>query len=189
MDERERRDIIHVLERAVNALKRGDIKELKDLSNQTIHNAAIFQEEYSVTVAVLIYSLSKIHEREMHYSKFKGWKRFQDTCYSGLVLAKERLVNSDLKGFDEALKVYVGALSKLDPKLKSYIYEVFDKARINKASRLYEHGLSIGRTAELLGITKFELMDYIGKTNIADVRGRITVNARSRLEFARRLFS
>ena len=66
---------------------------------------------------------------------------------------------------------------------------MLNKARINKASRLYEHGISIGRTAELLGVTRFELMDYVGKTYIADVKENMTIGARERLMIARRLFS
>ncbi len=188
MDEHVRNNIIRILDKAVIAIKEEDIKQLKDLSNETVHDATINQDEYSITIAVLIYSLSKIYEREIHYGKFKGWKIFCFDCFRGLEVAKEKLVSGDVEGFDSVLKKYIATLSKLDIKLRGYIQDVFRKARINKASRLHEHGLSIGRTAELLGVTRFELMDYVGKTNIPDVEGSVTMNVLNRIKFARGLF-
>ena len=188
MDEQVRHNIIRVLDKAIDAIRTENIKNLKDISNETIHDATVYQDEYSTTVAVLIYALSKIYEREIHYGKFKGWKTFCFDCFRGLDFAKERLVEGDVVGFDDILKKYITTLEKIDKKLKTYIQDVMQKARINKASRLYEHGLSLGRTAELLGISKFELMDYIGKTYIADMPGNVTLSATNRLKFARGLF-
>lgn len=189
MDERERLNLINVFEKTAEALKKGDVKGLKNLSNQTIHDAAIYQDEFSVSVAVLVYSLGKMHEREMHYGGFKGWKVYCDVCLAGLEYPKEYLIRSDLEGFRDSLKKYLESIMKVDPKLKQHIHDVLQKARINKASRLYEHGLSLGRTAELLGISRFDLMDYIGKTYIADVRENLTVGAKKRLDFARSIFA
>ncbi|MBI2148923.1 hypothetical protein HYU23_04535 [Candidatus Woesearchaeota archaeon] len=188
MDEHLKQNIIRVLDKAIKAIKEENIIYLKNISNETVHDATVYQDEYSIAVAVLIYSLSKIHEREEHYGKFKGWKMFCSDCFKGLETAKERLISNDIQGFEKIIKQYTINLEKTDRKLKVHIQDVFRKARINKASRLYEHGLSMGRTAELLGITKFELMDYIGKTYIADVRENITINPVERLKFARGLF-
>ena len=40
-----------------------EIKKLKDLSNQTIHDSTTFQDQEAIEIAVLIYSLSKIYEK------------------------------------------------------------------------------------------------------------------------------
>ena len=188
MDEREKQNIIRVLNLAISAIKNEDFKVLKELSDETIHDTTVYQDEYTTAFAVLIYSLSKIHERDLHYSKFKGWKKFCDNCYIGLESAKEKISKNDFEGFATVLRSDILELNKIDPKLKLYIQDVLQKARINKASRLYEHGISMGRTAELLGITRFELMDYVGKTYIADVKESLTMNAKKRLEFARGSF-
>jgi len=79
-------------------------------------------------------------------------------------------------------------INKLDLKLKEYIQDVLLKAKISKGSRLYEHGLSMERTAFLLGITQYELMDYIGKTHIADVRMKVLMHPKDRMKIARELF-
>ena len=188
MDEHIKHNIIRVLDKAVNAIKDEDIKQLKDISNETIHDAAVYQDEYSIAVAVLIYSLSKIYEREANYGKSKGWKIFCFDCFRGLDAAKERLGADDIKGFEIVLKQYTSTLEKIDKKLKIHIQDIFRKTKINKASRLYEHGISMGRTAELLGITKFEVMDYVGKTHIADVKENFTIDPVNRIKFTRGLF-
>ena len=188
MDDQVKNNILRVLDKAILAIRNNDAKSLKDLSNETIHDATVFQDEYSITIAVLFYALSKVYERDVHYGQFKGWKVFCNECALGFETAREKLENDDVEGFDFALKSYLESMRKLDKKLISYVQDVLHKARITKASRLYEHGLSVGRTAELLGISRFELMDYIGKTYIADMKENITIGVKDRLKFARGLF-
>ena len=188
MNESERTNLLNILNNVIKSLKDNNLTALKDLSNQTIHDASIMQERHSITLAVLIYSLNKIYEREYSYSQLSGWKKICVNCDSGLIFIRNFLEKGDYVGFDNALKQYMKSLEKVDTKLKGYIGDVLDKARINKASRIYEHGISIGRTAELLGITRFELMDYVGKTHISDVKESITISPKARLKIARGLF-
>lgn len=185
MEEHIRQNIIRILDKAIIAIKQKDIKILRELSNQTIHDATIYQDEYAITVAVLIYSLSKINEREEHYSEFKGWRSYCIDCLISLEKIKQKLDSNDIKSFEISLKQYISNLGKEDKKLKLHMQEVLRNARINKASRLHEHGLSLGRTAEILGITKFELMDYVGKTYISDIKENITIDPIKRLDLAR----
>lgn len=189
MEESIKQNIISILEKALHAIKSDHVKDLSDLSNQTIHDATVYQDEYSVAIAVLVYTLSKIFSREFRYSTYKGWKTFVNDSIKFLEQAKSRLSNNDISGFDDSLKNFRETMQRLDKKLKVYVQDVLQKARITKASRLYEHGLSMGRTAELLGITRFDLMDYVGKTYIADVKEGITISAKDRIKFARGLFS
>ncbi len=188
MEQQVKDNVLRVLNKVITAIKINDIKTLKELSNETVHDASIFQDRHSISVAVLIYSLSKIYERETHYAQFKGWNFFCVDCAKGLEEAINKLKMNDEDGFDEALGRYIKLLGKMDDKLRQYIKDVFDSAKINKASRLYEHGLSIGRTAELFGVSRFELMSYVGSTYIADVEHNITLSAKDRLKIARSLF-
>ena len=57
-------------------------------------------------------------------------------------------------------------IEKLSGKLKEYIKDVFLKAEINRASRIYEHGISMKKTAEILGVSIWELAEYAGQTFI-----------------------
>ena len=188
MDEHIKKDILAVLDKTIMAARQENILVLKDLSNQTIHNATIHQDEYSISIAVFLYVLSKVNERQDYYGRLKGWKSFYEDCYKFLEEAKKRLLSDDYAGFENILRRALKNFEKSDTELKKQIQEVLLKAKINKASRLYEHGVSMGRTADLLGISRFELMDYIGKTFIADSRENLSMDPIKRLKYTRSLF-
>lgn len=189
MDEKERINIIRILEDSIKAIKENNIIALKDLSNQSVHDTTIIQDEHTISLAVIIYSLSKFYERKLHYETMKGGDKFYNDCLKSLENAKDMIQRNDLIDFENEIKNYLKMLSKTEGKLNMYIKDVIEKAKINKASRLYEHGLSVGRTADILGISSYELMEYIGKTYIADVKENKTLNVKKRLETARRIFS
>lgn len=187
MIEEERRNLIEVLNESLLAVKKENIILLKDLSNRTLHAASVYQEHHYITVAVLVYSLSKIFERS-NFRSYKDWDLFYDNVIDGLTNMINHLGSDDTKKFEKELSNLFKIMNRLESKLKYYIQEVIDHARINKASRIYEHGLSVGKTAELLGISQWELMDYIGQTGIADVKYSITLDVKKRLDYARSLF-
>lgn len=187
MNENLRDDILHILKESLDAIKVNDVKRLKDLSNMLVHSSSIMQDEDSIIINVLIYSLSKAFERSS-YRQFKDWNIFVENCVDNLKKAHFGLLNNDLVNYRRSIKEILGIIDKLESKLKLYIKDVFHNAHIAKGSRLYEHGISVGRTAELLGVNQFELMDYIGKTGIADIKEGITLDVVKRLNVARGLF-
>ena len=69
-----------------------------------------------------------------------------------------------------------------------YIHEVINQAQIKKGCKLCEHGISIARASEVLGISQWELMHYIGKTTLIDQFSE-PVNVTKRLKIARSMFS
>ena len=67
MHETIKKDIISVLSKLTGILSvkdEKDVIEIRELSNHTIHNASVFQDEDSVSIAILTYSLSKIIDRK-----------------------------------------------------------------------------------------------------------------------------
>ena len=79
-------------------------------------------------------------------------------------------------------------ISKEDNKLQKYIRRVVNDAQIKKGFKIYEHGISLGKTAELLGISQWELMKYIGGVKLSDtVKDKIQLQ--HRLNYARELFN
>ena len=187
MESEVRNDILDILKKVQKAIKEDDIKEIKELSNHTIHDASIYQDEYSVSIAIIIYSLSKIFERSK-YTTYRDWPIFYNSVLKDLENKEKSLTEDKIIEYEEYMKNILQTINKLGSHLKKYITEVIEKARINKASRLHEHGISIGRTAEILGITEWELMDYIGQTGIADVDLALTKRIKERLKLARRIF-
>ncbi len=80
------------------------------------------------------------------------------------------------------------SIQNLSGHLKDYISEVFRKAKINKASRIYEHGISMEKTAKILGISVWELAEYVGQTRVANVDLSITMPIKERIKLAEEMF-
>ncbi len=182
MDGVVKRDILKVLADLVGILEveeEGDAAELRELSNHTIHNASIFQDEDSVSIAILIYSLSKVIERKEGRVNYRVLLKIA-------IDAKKNLEGNNIDEYRRAIRKIFDFISTIDTKLKLYIEEVINQAQIKKGSKLYAHGISMARAAEILGVSQWELMFYIGKTKLTDIKGGVKV--KERLNYARSLF-
>jgi hypothetical protein len=155
-------DILDVLKKVIQSLKQEDYSALAELSIHTIHDASIFQEDDPLTLAVLVYALSKVINRCLERSQACP------VIAPTLQKAIEYLQQDDDNAYRATIKNVLRDISSYDAQLKFYIQEVIQQARIKKASKLHEHGISIARTAELLGLSQWELQNYIGKT-ITDI--------------------
>ena len=176
-------NILPVLEELAVILKvkeESDLVEMKQLSNKIIHTASIFQDEDSVSIAILMYSLSKIIERND--------KRLNYEKISAMVLESIKSLKSDNDdAFRKSIKGIFDFIKAIDQRLKLYINEVINQSQIKKGCKLCEHGISVARASEVLGISRWELMHYLGKTTLIDQFSE-PVNASARLKFARSLF-
>jgi len=179
--------LIEVIEQADEALYANDANKLRDLSNQTIHQASSHQDEGCITLAVLIYTLSKIIERQDH-GRMKNWDRFVKKFSSYLNLAIKALKDNNEEKYNEYLEGARKALSTISVNTRPYIQEVLRKASINKASKIYEHGISMGRTAKMLGVTQWELSEYTGQRQISDNPYNETLSIKKRAKMALEFF-
>lgn len=183
----ERDNILRILNGTKKAVEKGGSAELKSLSNQTINTASLTQDPDNIFVAVLVYSLSKIVERE-DYRKLKGWDLFYKKLVGFLDVAIKDVEKNDEIKFRRDFELIGKNIENLSGKLKKYVQEVFRRAEINKASRIHEHGISAEQTAQLLGITLYELADYIGQTGISDVPESQTMDVKKRIKLAEGFF-
>ncbi len=187
MQQEVKKDILNILKKSTKLIKENNTTKLKELSNHTIHDASIYQDEYSTTIAVLIYSLAKIFERT-RYKKYKSWSLFYKTVLTTIKSSFKYLEKNQIENYELEIQNLLNTINKLEPKFRNYVQEVIKKAKIHKASRLHEHGISIEKTASILGVNEWELMEYIGKTGISDVKQSITKDIEERIKFARSLF-
>ncbi len=183
MEEIIRKDLLSVLRKTLEIIKqpKPDPYELRNISNHTIHNASIFQDEYSLSIAIITYALSKINERmrgRINFSAIRNDLKNAISC-----LEKEKKEN-----YSKAISAILSDIAKLDQQFKMYVQEVIHQASIRKATAIYEHGVSASKTAELLGISLWELSDYLGATNVYEKDTDIT-SVRQRLQYTRSLFS
>ena len=183
MNEAVKQDILSLLDSVIGILaseEETDLVELEELSNKIIHSASIFQDEDSISIALLIYSLYKLiargAEKEKIYSQIN----------SMLKQARAALEGNQFETFRKKIKKIFDVLVRIDRKVSIYFQELLEKARLKKGSKIYEHGISIARVAQIMGISQWELMSYVGQTEIPEYGIK---DAKGRLQLARKLFS
>ena len=183
----EKGNVLRILKETREAMKRRDAITIKNLSNQTINTASLTQDPDNVAVAVIIYSLGKVLERHQ-YQEFKGWDKFYEVVISSIDHSIKDLESAGGQNVGKDIGIITKEIEKLSGTLKKYIQDVFWKARINKASKIYEHGISMEQTAKLLGITLYELASYAGQARIDDVPLENTMDVRKRIKLAMEMF-
>ncbi|MBI4150606.1 hypothetical protein HY492_00615 [Candidatus Woesearchaeota archaeon] len=179
MDPRIKEDILSVLQSTIDALTSNNFVAIGELSNHTIHDASIYQDEDSVSTAILIYAIGKIVQRCTETScPVPPVSALIERARDALARDKDGLFHA---AFSEAFDL----ISKHDAHLKLYIEEVLNKARVKKGSKLYEHGISVARIADMLGLSQWELYSYLGKTTMSE---DVQTSGVKRLQLARELF-
>jgi len=184
----EKEHILDLLKEVKEYFKKEEIVKLKELSDQTLHSASVNQDKISIALAVMVYSLGKILERT-NYREYPSWNQFIRNFIRNIDLAREMLERNNEKMFEKHINAIELLIDKLTGNLKNHIRDVFEKAKINKASRIYEHGISMEKTARLLGISIFDLADYAGKTGIPDIDLNKTLPVEKRIKYAMEIFA
>lgn len=173
-----KQDIIAVLENSIKAIKNADIVALREESDHIVHCSAIFQRQESIQTAVVIYALSKILERG---------KTIDVRILDSMQKAYEFIKADNYKGFNTEIKNMLDMISTVDDQLSRYMQHIVTEAQIKKGSKIYEHGISLGKTAQMFGLSQWELMKYVGNTRMSEYMAD-TVPVEQRLVFARGLF-
>jgi len=174
-------NILRIFQEAKVAMMEGDGSLLRNLSDQTINTASRTQDPDNIATAVIVYALSKIVERS-DYKKQLGWSTF----YNNLIRTIDKTIKSIEEKKDFLIKKNLELMRKeignLSGNLKKYIEDVFRRSSINKASRIYAHGISQERTANLLGISIWELQGYAGRTNVSEAPESKTITVKQRIK-------
>ena len=90
----EKEHVLNVLQNVKKALRKKNYVEIKNLSDNIIHISSIHQNSDIISLAVIIYSLSKLIERES-YKTEKNWDKF----YEGYV--------KNIEGFYRKSSVFI----------------------------------------------------------------------------------
>ena len=183
----EKEHVIKILKETKKATAEENVIRLKELSNQTIHSASTSQDTDSILIAIIIYSLSKIIERKIQYGE-KSCDAFCNSVSKKLENAIVALKNDNENLFHKGLQSIIDSINKLSSNFKQDIQNIFHKARINKASRIYEHGISMEKTSELLGISQYELASYTGQRRTSDSPEVRTSLVKDRIKLAMGMF-
>jgi len=183
----EKGHILKILEGVRLALESENYVKIKNLSNKIVHHSSVHQDPDVISVAVIIYSLSKLIERES-YKKEKNWGSFYKNYLRNISDMIKALKRKDIDKFRDEVDANRKLIQNLSGNLKVYIGDVFRRAKVNKASRIYEHGISMEKTAKILGISLWELAEYAGRTRVGDVNLSVTLPIQKRIKYVEEMF-
>jgi len=178
IDQTVKDDIITVLNNSINAIKNADIVALREESDHIVHASTIYQRQESIQTAIVIYALSKILERG---------KTIDARILDAMQQAIDFMKVDNYRGFNTEIKNMLDMINTVDDQLSRYMQHIITEAEIKKGTKVYEHGISLGKTAEMFGLSQWELMKYVGKTRSSEYMAD-TVPVEERLKFARGLF-
>ncbi len=179
------KDIEHLLDGAYGAIKGKRFNYLHGLSNHVIHSLTIYRQKEILNVAIIVYSLSKIFEKE-RYTKQKNILQFTKKTIELLDKARTNLKKQNIAYFKDAINSLIKLIRSFTKKAEIYTHDLLDIAKIDKASHLYRHGMSLGEAAETTGTSKWELMPEIAQTKIHEQIDKI--NIKDRLNLIKELF-
>ena len=161
------KDLLETLKKIKSALVARDANQLKEFSDHTSHCAAIYHEKRAVFIAMITYSLGQIVER-YKFSKEKSGD-YEDFII-GMTKNVEALITflgtKNFKKFDDAMFTILKDISEFDASFGKYVEDVLEFSRIQKGAKVYEHGLSLSSIAEMIGVSKWDLMKKVGETKV-----------------------
>ena len=170
-----KQDILNVLNKAISYINEEKYVSLSEISNQVIHNASIYQDENSLSIAVLMYSLYKL------FAKYSIDKKKVIVL---LEKARDSLKNNKIRTFQTYISTLFKLIETIDNDFSNYVEQVEEKARIKKAVKIYDHGISLSRVAEMLNITQWELLNYLGNIKLEKEK----ISRKDRLKVAEKIF-
>jgi hypothetical protein len=176
-------DALVMLERSIRAIKTNNLIDLGRISNETIHNASIFQDDISKTLAILVLSIYKLEQTSMVQGVDLNLRSFA---------ADLAEIHKNLQ--DAHAHKCVGCFEKIRLKIKKLGQKVFrqnivNRAEVKKGGKIYDHGISLAQAAEVMGISQWELYDYIGKSKLNDYPEDLDTRVKTRVAYTRSLFT
>jgi hypothetical protein len=184
----DRKHVMEVIKQGISALKSEDSDKLKALSNQTVHETTCCQDIGSISLIVTLYAISKIIERHAQ-QRIKAWAsmktRIIDLLAKSIKSLQEKRDIEFAKNMTQARTILVSNSGNM----KSYMEEILKKASLNKASKLYEHGVSLGQTSKLLGVNRWDLNQYSSSSHQTDETYNKSLTAKARATMASDFFA
>ena len=169
------------------ALKDRDIAALRRISHYTIGMAAIDNGEDIFYVSLAAYMLAKLITKS-HYFRHQGRNEFIAKMIDIIDKALEGLENSRPDIYGRRIRQMIMEMREHEIEDPRYVHDLETKSRTKLATLLYAQGFSLSRAAEITGTHKRDLLQFAGRTLMADRVGRTKPMA-ERLSHVRTLFS
>ena len=187
MKEVSKNNLVKVLQRLKSATISGNSQSLKNIAKSALDTASVFQNKNTLSVAVIAYAIVKLIERKKIVQTDIPISSYRDLV-KNIEQASKNLIKGNNHLYEKNIKDLFKLIGKLDIQLPLYVEEVINKAKIKKGFLLHEKGISLSRAAHMMGISQWELMNYIGKTQISEHISK-KVDVKSRLNFTKKIFN
>jgi len=175
-------DSLNVLSKAIRSIKTNHLLDLETISNQLIHSSTLTEDPITPIISKLIYSIFKLER----HSVIKSVPLPLNEIANKLISLHDELGVGKIKVFLEEAKIVSKYLENLGKDI--HLYNVFERAGVKKGGKLYDHGLSVARSAERMNVSQWELYPYLGKTKLNDYPEDVDKRVKYRLNYARSLF-
>lgn len=159
--------LVYDLKEALKLFRKGNILQLRGLSNRLIREASVENDFAKAELGVITYALHKL-ESKNHITNNPKWHKVRKNVFLNLEGAIFAINNKQNETFFKKLKKIIIDINKIDSDLGNFAQGIYDKAKVKQASLAYSYGLSISKSAELTGADKKELQSYIGFTTMHD---------------------
>ncbi len=186
MKEVERKSLIKDIGRAIDILEHKeakDVHELRELSDHTIKDVALYKNTDAVSLAVLIYSIYKV------FYCVQG-EKYQKLVRE-LKNARKHLEQKNFGAYTRSLGRMFSLIKSCNQSVKTHVRDVLYAAKVTKGVTLLDHGLSTKRAAEIMGITEWDILTHVGGTgsSVSHSHRHEKVQANKRLQTAHSLFN
>lgn len=155
-------------------------KDLQKLSEHVIGDVALYRNVDAATLAVLIYSIYKTVSCVPNHK--------QQELLEGLEQIKTNIEKKQFTKYNAAIKRMFELLKDCNSQIKNHIQDVFYAAKIRKGTDLLEQGLSLARAADLMGVSRWDVLQY-GGSSVTHVDHKESWPAVKRLKLAREIFA
>jgi len=182
MDNSIKKELSYDLDRTIKILElreEKDAEEFKILSDHVIEDLASHKNLDVVSIAVLIYSIYKV-VNQLNVQDYTE-------LIKQLKQARDYLQKGNLGNYNRILKNVYSLIRKTNTKVNEHLQDVMLAARIKKGTNLVLRGLSIGQAAGLMGLSNWDLQQYVGRTPILDERYE-SLPAKERMITALKIF-
>ncbi len=156
-------------------------EELKDLSDHTIQDVALYKNMDAVSLAVLIYAISKVHRCVVG-------KKHEGDIILELQKAQKALQNKKFGSYNKSLAKAFDVVEKCGGEMKKYVRDVVYASKIKKGVTLIEKGVSVRRAASVIGISEWDLLSYTGRSHSVEEKHE-KVPAKKRVTKAIEMFT
>ena len=180
MDTEIKQKVISVLTSLKEILSSDQIipTKLKQLSDELVDGASLCHDQDCISISVLAYSLYKIFLKNLNIEKTSLLE------YVKIVLDS---VDNDIHFRSNVRKLF-DHLKKYDKNIDINILQIIKHVQVKSGLKMYDHGLSIGQAAEIMGVSKWNIMEYLGASSIVDQDSSYRIDCKTRLNFTKGLF-